>query len=110
MHETTGFKSGFFVYIYMIMDTFREQSFGSGVAFLERLFCTQTVHLIPECLALLSHSWPLRGVTLQFTDLNTFVCVNNLDTRSSTHNFIKVYAKMEFFDKLKVVILYVILI
>ncbi len=58
----------FLYIIYMIMDTFREQSFGSGVAFLERLFCTQTVHLI------------------------------------------KVYAKMEFFDKLKVVILYVILI
>ena len=38
-----------------ITDTFGEQCFGlyTKVAFVERLFCTQTVHLGPGCLAVI---------------------------------------------------------
>ncbi len=41
-----------------------------GVAFIERLFCTQTVHLEPGCLAVIHlevaiiQGWPLRKVPL----------------------------------------------
>ncbi len=40
-----------------------------GVAFIEGLFSTQTVHLGPGCLAVISQlafiqGWPLRGVPL----------------------------------------------
>ncbi len=48
-----------------------EQHFGRyiGVGFIEGLFCTQTVHLGPGCLAVISQlafiqGWPLRGVPL----------------------------------------------
>ena len=47
-----------------ITDTFGEQCFGlyTEVAFVERLFCTQTVHLGPGCLAVIIYSnWPLFG-------------------------------------------------
>ncbi len=38
-----------------ITDTFGEQCFGlyTEAAFVERLFCTQTVHLGPGCLAVI---------------------------------------------------------
>ena len=52
-----------------IMDTFGEQSFGryTEVAFVEGLFCVQTLHLGPVYLAVISQlaflqGWPLRGV------------------------------------------------
>ncbi len=51
-----------------IAATFGEQHFGRyiGVAFIEGLFCTQTVHLGPGCLAVISQlafiqARPLRG-------------------------------------------------
>ncbi len=46
-----------------IMDTFGEQCFGiyTEVAFVEGLFCTQTVHLGRGCLAVIYSSWPLFG-------------------------------------------------
>ena len=54
-----------------ITDTFGEQSFGryTEVAFVERLFCVQTLHLGPAYLAVISQlavlqGWPLRGVPL----------------------------------------------
>ncbi len=55
-----------------IAATLGEQHFGrytEVVAFIEGLFCTQTVHLGPECLAVISQlafiqGWPLRGVPL----------------------------------------------
>ncbi len=42
---------------------------GDRVAYIEGLFCTQTVHLGPACLAVISQlafiqGWPLRGVPL----------------------------------------------
>ena len=54
-----------------ITDTFGEQSFGryTEVAFVEGLFCVQTLHLGPVYLAVISQlavlqGWPLRGVPL----------------------------------------------
>ena len=54
-----------------ITDTFGEQSFGryTEVAFVEGLFCVQTLHLGPEYLAVISQlaflqGWPLSGVPL----------------------------------------------
>ncbi len=48
-----------------ITATLGEQNFGRyiGVAFIEGLFCTQSVHLGPVFLAILQR-WPLRGVPL----------------------------------------------
>ena len=54
-----------------ITDTFREQSFGryTEVAFVEGLFCVQTLHLGPVYLVVISQlavlqGWPLSGVPL----------------------------------------------
>ncbi len=54
-----------------IAATFGEQHFGRyiEVAFIEGLFCAQTVHLGPGCLAVILQlaffqGWPLRGVPL----------------------------------------------
>ena len=56
-----------------ITDTFEEQSFGryTEVAFVEGLFCIQTLHLGPVYLAVISQlaflqGWPLRGVPLYY--------------------------------------------
>ena len=59
-----------------ITDTFGEQSFGryTEVAFVEGLFCVQTLHLGPVYLAVISQlafhqGWPLEGFhcTLKWT-------------------------------------------
>ncbi len=54
-----------------IAATLEEQHFGLyiGVAFIEGLFCTQSVHLGPGFLAVISQlafiqGWPLRGFPL----------------------------------------------
>ena len=54
-----------------ITDTFGEHSFGryTEMAFVEGLFCVQTLHLGPVYLAVISQmaflqGWPLRGVPL----------------------------------------------
>ena len=62
-----------------ITDTFGEQSFGryTEVAFVEGLFCIQTLHLGPVYLAIISQlaflqGWPLRGVRLYTQILERF--------------------------------------
>ena len=58
------------------MDTFGEHSFGryTEVAFVEGLFCVQTLHLGPVYLAVISQlaflqGWPLRGVPLYMVQI-----------------------------------------
>ncbi len=64
-----------------IAATLGEQHFGRyiGVAFIEGLFCTQTVHLGPGCLAVISRlafiqGWPLRGVPLYIYTPALYLC------------------------------------